>query len=962
MTPERWQQIKDVLATALDLPAVERAGYLDRSCGGDPLLRGDVEGLLRHQPEMSSRFLNQTEFSETAVALLPAEENPWIGRRVGAYQIAELIGTGGMGEVYRAFRADDQYRKQVALKLIRAGQDSGLVIARFKNERQILAGLEHPNIARLLDGGTTEDGLPYLVMELIEGQPVREYCESHKLSIPECLELFLQVCAAVQYAHQRLIVHRDLKPGNILVTADGIPKLLDFGIAKILDVPGGLGEMESTLTMFRVLTPQYASPEQVQGQPITTSSDVYSLGVVLYELLTGRGPYSGGGTAEDAVHWVCESEPLKPSTAARARRTAGRGHLLEWPVAHKLIGTPDKLAKQLRGDLDNIVLMALRKEPQRRYPSVDQFAEDIRRYLQNIPVIARKDTALYRASKFVARHKVGVTAAAVFALVLIAGIVITLREARIAKRRFDDVRSLANSLIFDVHDSIKDLPGSTPARKIIVDRALQYLNVLAQESAGDVQLQRELATAYEKVGAVQGDYLEHNLGDSEGTLASYQKALDLRKHIAATSGDWNDRLALAQGYRLVSHQLWANGDPKGARDPLDRAEAISEALNTAMPNNPKILYELSFDHEVSGRIGFPGDRSAREKILKEYRRAMAVDEILLKITPDDFRMLHGYSTDLNYIGNMLEASDPGEALKNYQKALEIDQKLTQLSPDLRYRRSVAIGYGSVASVYDDMGDYVHAVENNLKDLAIYQDMIHSDPKNALLQQGLAIAYLNTAASCGRAEKIPSAMDYSSRGLEIMRPLVSAAPEKAFQRSVFAAMLTVRGTILIAANQPEAAITELERGRAIYETLSKAGTSNPVNVASSDVKLGQAAAKGGHDQKAAEYFHQALTIAEPLISTEPADLDALYAAADAYSGLGDLNMKKARRTADGQKSFWAEARSWYQSSLNTWHRIQHPNHTAPNFFQVGDPRVVERELKVAEEALLARRRVKGGSSD
>ena len=494
------------------------------------------------------------------------------------------------GVVYRAFRADDQYRKEVALKVMRAGHDSGSVIARFRKERQILASLEHPNIARLLDGGTTESGAPYLVMELIEGRAIGEYCDEHKLSVADRLQLFVQVCAAVQYAHQRLIIHRDIKRGNILVTGDGVPKLLDFGIAKILDLDGGLGQPEATLTIFRLLTPQYASPEQVRGEPITTASDVYSLGVVLYELITGQSPYpkTKDGPQETA-HAVCEFEPLKPSTAVRLRKSSARSSTLAHnSESQTRVRTPERLAKQLRGDVDNIVLMALRKESVRRYASAEQFASDIRRYLERVPVLAHKDSWGYRTSKFVVRHKAGVLGATLVALILIAGIIITMREARIAQRRFNDVRTLANSLIFDVHDSIRDLPGSTPARKIIVERALQYLNGLAHESAGDVGLQRELAAAYERVGSVQRDYLENNLGDAEGSLASCKKALDLRTQISAASKDWNDRLTLAQDYRLVAHQLWANGDPRGARDPIARAIAISEALNSEQPDNSKI--------------------------------------------------------------------------------------------------------------------------------------------------------------------------------------------------------------------------------------------------------------------------------------------------------------------------------------------------------------------------------------
>jgi len=947
MTPERWQQVKQVLATALELAPEERAAYLDRSYAADASLRDDIEPLVASEQQLRGEFLSESDLADAA-RTLPAGEASWIGRRVGSYKVVEQIGEGGMGEVYRAFRADDQYRKEVALKFVRGGQYGDAVFARFKNERQILAGLDHPNLAKLLDGGATEEGVPYLVMELIEGQPIAEYCDHHHLSLRDRLQLFLQVCAAVHYAHQHLIIHRDIKPQNILVTPDGTPKLLDFGIAKILDADSAESST-ATMTGFRLLTPRYASPEQIRGEAMTTAADVYSLGVVLYELLTGLSPYElANVSTQDLPRVICEKEIQKPSLAVLRSQAAGT-------YRSSKENSAEKLSKQLRGDLDNIVLMALRKEPSRRYGSVNDLQEDIRRHLENIPVIARNDTVRYRATKFVARHKAGVAATAAVALILIAGIVITLREERIAKRRFDDVRALANSLIFDVHDSVKDLPGSTPARKIIVDRALQYLNVLAQESAGDLGLQRELATAYERVGAVQGDYLENNLGDFQGTLASYKKALELRKQISAASSDWNDRIALAKGYRLVAHQLWANGDPRGAREPLGRAIAVSEAMNREYPNNLKVIYELGFDYEVSGRIGYPGDELANQKILEDYRRALATDEILLKNKPDDPDTLHGYTVDLTYVGSKLEASDPREALTYYIKALDIDRKLAQLSPDLRYQRSVAMGYGSIASVYDDLGDYSRSLENNLKDLAIYQDLTRADPKNALWRQGLAIAYINSAASAARAGKIPLALDCSTRGVEIMRGLVSSAPDNSFRHSIFATMLVIRGTVLTIANQPDAAIREIEQGASIYESLYKAGTINQVNVAASYVKLGEAAAKSRNGQKAANYYHQALTIVEPLIPAAPPDVDALYAAADAYSGLGELSMTAARQpglSKAQKKSHWTEAQSWFSQSLNTWHRIEHPNHTGPNSFQVGDPAVVAKELKLTEGALSA----------
>jgi eukaryotic-like serine/threonine-protein kinase len=955
MNPEHWQKIKDVLAEALETAPAQRAAYLERSCTGDEVVRREVELLLEHEGDLSTQFLNEATFAEAVAKVLPPEDHPWLGHRFGAYKTIERIGAGGMGEVYRAFRADDQYRKEVALKVVRAGQDSDFIFSRFKNERQILATLDHPNIARLLDGGTTKNGTPYLVMELIEGRPIGEYCHAHDLSIRDRLALFMQVCAAVQYAHQWLIIHRDIKPGNILVTAEGVPKLLDFGIAKILDVQGQPGKGDSTQTIFRLLTPQYASPEQVRGEPITTASDVYSLGVVLYELLAGRSPYPANGAPQDAARAVCEVEPVKPSTAARLGATSARISGLNSDFDSKAHPSPpDKLARQLRGDLDNIVLMALRKEPQRRYPSVEQFAEDVRRYLVTLPIAARQDTPQYRASKFVSRHKAGVAVAAAVALTLVVGLAITVREARIAQRRFDDVRSLANSLIFDVHDSIKDLPGSTPARKIIVDRALQYLNVLAQESNGDVGLQRELAAAYERVGAVQGDYTENNLGDSQGTLASYQKALEIRKQIEAGSRDWNDRLALAQNYRLVGHQQWANGDLHGAREHLDRAIAISENLIKAQPENSKIISELDLDYGASARLGYPEDRSARLKIVNDYRRALAADEILIKLKPDDLTALRGYALDLAGFGFILEGSDPLAGLASFEKALEIDRKVSQVSPEPRHQRSVAIDYGSIASVYDAIGDYARAVDYDMKDLAIFQDLSRADPKNALLRRGLAIAYNNTAAAAVKSGKIELALEYSNKSVDIMRTLAASESQKAYQQGKFASTLVTRGTILISANRPEAAIADFEKARSLYESRNMEGTTyKRTNVAACDVKIGEAATRAQNDQAAADSYHQALMIVEPLISTENADLDVLYVAADAYSGLGDISMKKARRPgqATGQtKSDWLEARSWYQSSLNTWHRFEHPNHTAPNSFQVGDPTIVAKKLNLVEAGL------------
>ena len=342
------------------------------------------------------------------------------------------VGSGGMSAVYLARRADSQYEKQVAIKLIKRGMDTEAMLRRFRNERQILAGFDHPNIARLLDGDTTEDGLPYFVMEYVEGMPIDEYCDQNAIDVTGRLQLFRQVCAAVSYAHRRAVIDRDLKLSNILVGADGVPKLLYFGIARLLQA-GDTAESPATMLEQRVMTPEYASPEHLRGEPVTTASDVYSLGVVLYRLLTGQLPHRVRvQSAEDLARTVGQTEPQRPSTVTDATS----GH-------------------RLRGDLDNIVLMALRKEPERRYATVDQFSDDIRRHLEALPVLARRDTLAYRADKFIRRNTAASVAAALVVLSLVGGIVMTTWQAERAReqeaiavaekaraeRRFNEVRT-----------------------------------------------------------------------------------------------------------------------------------------------------------------------------------------------------------------------------------------------------------------------------------------------------------------------------------------------------------------------------------------------------------------------------------------------------------------------------------------------------------------------------------------
>ena len=413
---ERWQQVKRLLADALERPAFERAAFLRAECDGDAALEAEVLTYLVSEEDLGD-FIAEPLFS-----LLEPLDEPTAGSEVGPYRLIEMLGRGGMGTVFLAERVGE-FEQRVAIKLLRAGLDSAEILARFRSERQILAQLSHPNIARLMDGGSTVQGRPYFVMEAVEGEPIDRYCAERRLSLRELLELFLGVCSAVAFAHRNLVVHRDLKPANILVTGDGTPKLLDFGIAKL--VGDGEGGAHTALGRPTPKTDRYASPEQFLGGAITTATDVYSLGVVLYELLTGEWPYATeNGTKAEVQRIVCEDQPFRPS--AVMFRTAPKNK-----VGEEL----RQRSRELRGDLDTILLQALRKKPERRYSSVEAFAKDLRRHLDGHPVLARGESALYRAGKFVRRHRIGVgTSATILVLGLALGITYAVQQAAIARQ------------------------------------------------------------------------------------------------------------------------------------------------------------------------------------------------------------------------------------------------------------------------------------------------------------------------------------------------------------------------------------------------------------------------------------------------------------------------------------------------------------------------------------------------
>jgi eukaryotic-like serine/threonine-protein kinase len=785
MTPDEWQRVRPILESALELEPGSRASFLDGACA-DSFVRHEVESLIAFHEQAGTEVLDPA----TPPTLHLKEESQFRlakGKRIGAYEIVEEIAVGGMGAVYRALRADGEYKQQVALKIVRSELGAELTGARFKNERQILASLDHPNIAKILDGGTTAEGVPFFVMELVEGQRVDEYCDDHKLTTTERLKLFLQVCSAVQYAHQRLIIHRDIKPGNILVNAEGVPKLLDFGIAKILAASEISAEPEQTISLMRLLTPQYASPEQIKGEAITTASDVYALGVVLYELLTGRTPYSvPTQTPHEISRAVCENEPEKPSTAALRKITTTdidgvRSTESSEPSAVRE-GSDEKLSKRLNGDLDNIVLMALRKEPQRRYASVDQFAQDIRRHLEHLPVLAREDTFGYRASKFVARHRTGVAVAAMVTIALLSLTAITLRQARIARaeraraeRRFNDVRKLANSLIFEVHDSISELPGATATRKLILERAQEYLDGLAKESANDPALLSELATAYGRLASVLGNGRDANLGETTKAIENGRKAVEFRKAASVLQPENRDfRRDLAASYNNLALLLGGQGNGKESEKYRRDALTILEPLAASNPDDPRAQYALAKAYELSGGA-FGADHQS--EAIDYFGKSLKIYDLLAKADPKNDQYQIEVSFAHKHLGSrlaMLNRLD--EALDHYHQALAIDEAQLAVHPDnLNTRYFITYTYSDTGFILGKRGDYDASNSYYRKSLDMRAAMVAADPHDTRARTGLANNYFAIGWNLERKQDFPGALDSFKQALALRETLSSANP-------------------------------------------------------------------------------------------------------------------------------------------------------------------------------------------
>lgn len=867
MTPERWKQIESVFEQALEVPGENRVEFLKNNCNGDDELRREVESLLSSHAQAGSfidkrsLFFSDEEVGENSEILSP-------GELIGSYRILHEIGRGGMGAVYLAERADQQYEKQVAIKLIKRGMDTHAVLRHFRNERQILASFDHPNIARLFDGGTTDDGLPYFIMEYVEGVPIDQYCATHSISVVERLKLFCEVCAAVSYAHRHTVIHRDIKMSNILVTGEGRPKLLDFGIAKILQ-PGVGPEVLMTMTGVRPMTPEYASPEQVRGEPVTTASDVYSLGVVLYELLTGRSPYRfASRSPSDVAREITDTEPPRPSTVVSSSNQ------------------PSEVSNQrlLRGDLDNIVLMALRKEPERRYQSVEQFSDDISRHLAARPVLARKDTVGYRAGKFVRRNKVATAAATLVFLSLLGGVIATTWEAQRAKaekaqaeRRFNDVRQLAHSVLFDYHDAIKDLPGATRVRERLVKDALNYLDSLAGEAAGDPGLQGELASAYERVGDVRGEPYAASLGDRRGALDSYFKSLRIREGlVTAAPHDAQSGGALAAIYQKIGNALLDTDDAARALDYLQKALAISSSLAD----------------EQSGQL-------------------------------ESQRRLAGIHNDIGLA--LEERGDMAGALEHHRKATVLREQLLASNPrDPEARRDVSISYVNTGRALYFSGDIPGAIAINRKGIELREALVAQDPANADYRRLLAIGYQNDGDYRAQSGDINGALESFERKIALDQRSLAADPDNVQAQGDYSYSSERIGVLLLQLENYAAALPHLHNNLSVREKMAAQDPQSlvwpyAICLAHGEIALGQAHL--GDTSAAIQEYNKGLDFIQDR-PVDPANMYLRGLQAQAYGWLGRTQTELARSAPSAQaKQHLKTAREMFQRSLEIWQDLR-----------------------------------------
>jgi eukaryotic-like serine/threonine-protein kinase len=752
MSPDHtyWSDVETIFEAVADLDTASRAAALDARCGDRQELRAEIEALLEADARAEG-------FSNATVAFTDEpgpDPPPGVGSTIGPFELVAKIGAGGMGTIYLAERADGGFAQQVAVKIIGTPVSHAGAARRFRAERQILASLRHPHIVSLMDGGVTPDGHAYLVMEYVDGVPIATYCTGHALSLTDRLQLFRDVCAAVHYAHRHGVVHRDLKPANILVAPDGAPKVLDFGVAKMLDesLPGG---GNATSIGIGPLTPNYASPEQLRGVTLTTSSDVYALGVLLYELTTGVRPYeTDGKSLDEMLRIVIDAEHPRPSS---------RTERLDTPL-------PYDRTRALKGDLDAIVLRAMAKQPEHRYGSAEELSEDVGRFIAGAPVVAREPSFGYVMRKLAGRHKAAFVSAGVALVFILGALIVALWQAQVAtaerqraEQRFGEVRQLANALIFEIHDAVAPLAGSTPVRRTIVERALGYLERLANEARGNADLQIELARAYIRIGRVQGLPGTANLGDREGAIQSFRKAQTLVEPLARLP---NQALESVEQYVEATRRLSEVLLPKvEQRDEAGReaqkALAVASAFHRQRPADVKARNLLA---SSSFTAAMAAPASAQ---ISDWQRTGGLYNALLADDPDNPDNQRNAALVDKYLGTQYQLrGDLTQALHHYQRALSLDEKRLAQAPSMRGTQlDVAIALGNVAGILWSQGS-PEAVPLFERSLSIRQALADSDPQDVFARSRVAFTHEVLARLLLQQRMLPRALEHAHRAIDL----------------------------------------------------------------------------------------------------------------------------------------------------------------------------------------------------
>lgn len=754
MNAEHWARVTALFEKALEQPTAERDAWLARH--GDETTLRDVRALLDTY-ERNPEFLEEPV--DAAAGLEAVVMDRMIGRVLGAYRIERLLGRGGMGVVYEARRDDQSFDRRVAIKLL-PEWGAGLLAGRFQAERRVLGSLEHPGIARLLDAGSA-DGIPYFVMEYVDGIPVDRWCLEQKADLSMRVLLVERICDAVGYAHRNLVVHRDLKPANILVTGEGQPKLLDFGIATLVGENGG-ASAGLTSTAHRSFTPEFASPEQVRGERVTTASDVYALGVLLHVLLSGRHPYDLRGLSPlDQMQAICEREATPPSTVA-----------------------PPAVAAGLRGDLDTIVSTALRKAASERYATVEALASDLRAWREGRPIAAAPASLAYSFRRFARRNRLAVGAAAAVLIAVVAGGSVAAWQAAVARQerdkarnRFAQVRTFSRALLFDVHAALSNVPGATESRRLLLDRAVQFLDGLAADAGDDLDLKLELVEGYRRLADVQGNPASENVGDSRAALVSLDHAARLAEEILAREPDRFDALSAAIAVRFTMANVEAaqpDDSPSIARhlellQQLERGHADVRARRT-----------LAEGYSDRGRL--LANRSNFAGATEAFTSAVARFESL----PDAERSAAGvqYAFALKRLGAVLLRADRfGEAEGRYRAALALEEPiLANLPPADSRRYDITFTLSDLALVQSRLGKWSDAAVMWQRALDIRKALSDADPKNVRALAGVATLYGRLGLAARASGDLDACIQRSRDELALRERLLAMRTDQAAPRA------------------------------------------------------------------------------------------------------------------------------------------------------------------------------------